>query len=129
MHINSEGRHMLGTHPVNLALRFMLELAALTALGAWGWQQGNDLLRIPLAIGIPLLVAVVWATFRVDHDPGKAPVAIPGILRLAFELAFFSFATWALFDIHQIPLAWLLGATATLHYAISYDRILWIVKQ
>jgi hypothetical protein len=30
----------MGSNPINLGVRFLKELGGLTALGAWGWQQG-----------------------------------------------------------------------------------------
>ena len=119
----------MSAHPINLGLRFLLEIAALITLGIWGWQIGDDWIRYILSLGIPILVAIVWATFRVPNDPGAAPVAIPGILRLAFELALFAFVVWALFDNEHMILAWSLGIVVGIHYISSYDRILWIIKQ
>lgn len=119
----------MSSHPINLGLRFLLEIAALVSLGVWGWQKGEGWVRFLLALGIPLIAAVLWATFRVPNDPGTPPVAIPGILRLAFELALFAFATWALYDAKMISLAWIFGVITFLHYATSYDRILWIIRQ
>ena len=43
----------------NLALRFLLELAALAAVGYWGWDAGGPL----LAIAAVAAVAVVWGLF------------------------------------------------------------------
>lgn len=119
----------MSSNPINLALRFLLEIAALVVLGFWGWQKGSGWVRFFLAFGLPMLAAILWATFRVPNDPGAAPVAIPGMLRLAFELALFAFATWALYDIQRLPFAWGLGIITFLHYLTSYDRILWIIKQ
>ena len=31
----------MSSHPVNLGLRFLLELAALITLGIWGWHMGE----------------------------------------------------------------------------------------
>ena len=46
----------------NLALRFLLELFALVALGYWGFQTPTEMLaKFGLGIGVPLLAAVVWA--------------------------------------------------------------------
>lgn len=116
-------------HPLNLTLRFLLELAALVAVGAWGWQQREDGLGFVLAIGLPLLLAVAWGVFAVPGDPsrsGKAPVPVPGLLRLLFELAFFALAVWALYAIGQTNLGWIFGVVVVLHYLSSYDRILWL---
>ncbi|BAM01311.1 MULTISPECIES: YrdB family protein [Caldilinea] len=119
----------MSSHPVNLGLRFLLEIAALISLGIWGWQRGEGWVRFILAVGIPIIAATLWATFRVPNDPGTAPVAIPGILRLMFELALFAFATWALYDLKFTALAWIFGVATLLHYVASYDRVLWIIKQ
>ena len=119
----------MSSNPINLAVRFILEIAALLAVGLWGWQKGDGWLQYALAFGIPLVVAILWGTFRVPNDPGKAPVAVPGIVRLAFELAVFALATWALFDAHYTTIGWILGAAVVVHYITSYDRILWLIKQ
>jgi hypothetical protein len=122
----------MGSHPINLAIRFLLELSALLAMGVWGWRQGEGWFRFLLALGVPIIAAIVWGTFAVPNDPsrsGAAPIAIPGILRLAIELAFFIFAIWALYDLGFTGLSWILGIIVALHYIVSYDRILWLIKQ
>lgn len=122
----------MGSNPANLAFRFLLELAALGAIGFWGWQQAdNILLKIVLAVGLPVIAAVLWATFAVPNDPsrsGKAPVPVPGWLRLIVELAFFAFAAWALFDLGFVTLSLILAVLVLIHYALSYDRLLWLLK-
>ncbi|MCI0714312.1 MAG: YrdB family protein, partial [Chloroflexi bacterium] len=75
----------MSKNPLNLALRFFLELAALYAMGYWAWTQNEGLLRIVLTIGLPLVAAAMWGVFRVPGDPKDAPVAIPGWLRLVLE--------------------------------------------
>lgn len=122
----------MSSHPINLAVRFLLEVAALLAVGYWGWSTGSGVLRFVLALGLPLMAAVLWGTFRVPNDPsssGRAPVPIPGILRLLLELALFAFATWALYDAGAVQLSWILGLVVVVHYALSYDRIRWLVGQ
>jgi hypothetical protein len=119
----------VANNPINLVVRFGLELAMLVALGVWGWQQRGDWLRFVLAIAIPLIAAALWGTFRVPNDPRSAPVAVPGILRLALELALFAFATWALYDAGYSRLSAIFGIIVLVHYAISYDRIAWLIRQ
>jgi hypothetical protein len=116
-------------HPLNLAMRFGLELAMLAAAGVWGWQQRGDWLRFVLVIAIPLIAAALWGTFRVPNDPSSAPVAVPGMVRLALELALFAFATWALYDAGYMRLGAIFGVVVLVHYVISYDRILWLIRQ
>ena len=80
-------------------------------------------------IGLPLLAAAIWGIFRVPGDGGAPKVRIPGILRLAIEVVFFGFATWALFDSGLETTAWIFGGITLLHYILSYDRVAWLVKQ
>lgn len=119
----------MSSHPVNLTVRFVLELAALAIIGYWGWQKGEGWLRFLFAIGIPLFFAVIWGVFRIPNDPGPATVAVPGIIRLIIELIFFLFAVWALKDTQHSLLAWIFGGIALLHYLSSYDRLIWMLHQ
>jgi hypothetical protein len=122
----------VASNPINLAVRFLLEIAALVAIGYWGWSQHDGWLRFVLVIGFPLIAAILWGTFNVAGDPsrsGKAPVPVPGIVRLALELAIFAFAAWALYDAGQATLALVLAAIVVIHYALSYDRIAWLLRQ
>lgn len=66
------------------------------------------------------------------EDPsrsGKAPVPVSGVVRLVLEIVFFAFAAWALFALGAEQAAWVFGGLSLFHYAISYDRILWLIKQ
>ncbi len=122
----------MGSNPINLAVRFILEIIGLVALGWWGWNQGEGIVRFVLALGIPLLAAVLWGTFAVPNDPSRsaeAKVPVPGIVRLLLELAFFVLATWALFATNLTALGWIFGIAALIHYVLSYDRIVWLVRQ
>jgi len=122
----------MSSNPINLAARFLLELSALLAIGFWGWRQSTGSFRFVLAIGIPLIAAVLWGTFAVPDDPsrsGKAPVPVPGIVRLVLELAFFAFATWALYNAGATQLSWLLGGVTLIHYGLSYDRLWWLIRR
>jgi hypothetical protein len=122
----------MGQNPFNLLLRFVLELAALASLGYWGWTQFDGALRFLLAIGLPLLAATIWGTFRVPGDAsasGRAPVPVRGTLRLLIELGLFGSATWALFDAGATGSAYIFGGLVFLHYIVSYDRIAWLMKQ
>jgi len=108
---------------VNDVFRLMLEIGAFVVLGAWGWRQGEGALRFVLAIGVPLVAAVLWGVFRVPNDPGPAPVPVPGVVRLALEALFFGFAVWALYDMGNRLLAAILAGALILHYAAAYQRI------
>jgi len=120
----------MGTHPLNLGLRFILEIAALVATGMWGWRQTDSWLRFILALGIPILLAVIWGTFAVPDDPsrsGNALIVTPGLIRLIIEIAFFAFATWSLYTIGYRNPAMIFAGIVVVHYLMSYDRISWLL--
>ena len=122
----------MGTHPLNLAVRFVLELAALFILGLWGWRQGGGGWRIVIAVGIPLVAAALWGTFAVPGDPsrsGSAPVPVPGVLRLALEFGFFASATWASYRLGLTRFTALFVTAIVLHYLLSYDRVRWLLSR
>jgi hypothetical protein len=77
----------------NLTLRFVLELCALAALAYWGYQTGTGPgQKIGLAIGAPLLMAVVWALVV---SP-KAVLALPAPVPLLLGVALLGLAALAL---------------------------------
>ena len=122
----------MGSHPINLAIRFLHEMSALVSAGMWGWKQSDGLFRYILAIGIPIILAAIWGTFAVPNDPsrsGSAPIVTPGVIRFAIELVFFAFAAWSLYDMGFNKVSLAFGIIVVLHYIISYDRILWLMSQ
>ena len=70
---------------LSLALRFLLELALLVALGVWGFTVGGGTItKVVLGIGAPLASAIAWGLFvapkaprRLD-DPARPGVALLG---------------------------------------------------
>jgi hypothetical protein len=121
----------MSQNPFNLALRFLLEIIALVAIGAWAKTQFSGALGFVLMIVFPLLAAVIWGTFNVKGDPsrsGNAPVPVPGIVRLLLELAVLGSATVALFSINP-TYGWIFGFVTLAHYVLSYDRITWLLKR
>lgn len=122
----------MGSHPLNLALRFLLEVSALVSIGYWGFSQHAGIWRWVLCLGGPLVAAVLWGTFAVPDDPsrsGRAPVPVHGVLRLLLELVVFGFGAWALFDAGSTVLALIFTGLTIVHYALSYDRVAWLIRQ
>jgi len=139
----------MSNHPLNLALRFALELAALGAFGYWGWTENDGIWRWIAALGLTLIAAVLWGTFRVPGDQermtesfqergwasGGTPrttgrrdvrVAVSGIVRLLLEAVFFGSAVLLLALADQPRAALIFGVIIVLHYIASYDRVLWL---
>lgn len=118
-------------HPLNLAVRFLLEIGALVAIGYWGFDQHSGIWRFLLGLGLPLVAAAAWGVFAVPGDrsrSGSAPVPVPGWVRLFLELAFFGLAAWALYDTGRPLLALILAGVTAVHYAVSYDRVAWLLR-
>lgn len=123
---------MQAIQSLNLILRFLVELAALAAMGMWGWSLRGDGLRWLLALGIPVVAMALWVTFAVPDDPsrsGHAPVPTPGALRLLYEAIFFGLAAWSLYRVQGPSWGWTFGAIVVIHYAVAYERIIWLLKQ
>jgi hypothetical protein len=118
----------MNTHPLNLAVRFLLELIMLAVLAWWGYHRFPGWMGIATAIAIPVAAAVLWGVFRIPNDPRPAPVAIPGPVRLLLEWALFIWAVWALQDVGSDTLAWLLAGMLVAHYLVSYDRTMAMLR-
>ena len=120
----------MGSHPINLTVRFLLELIVLVVAGMWGWKQTDSWLKFVLVISVPLLLATVWGVFNVPDDPsrsGNAPLIVPGLVRLLIELAFFGFGVWALYQMGYHQWSTVLAIVVLIHYLVSYDRIGWLL--
>jgi hypothetical protein len=100
----------MGSQPWNLALRFLLELAALAGLGVAGWSLASGFWRWLLVILLPLTAAVLWGVFAVPGDPSLFAGAA-GCYLSGYRTAGLVIATLVL-----------------AHYAISYDRIGWLLR-
>ena len=58
----------------NLALRFVLELGALAALGYAGFQTDRGmLLRVLVGVGAPVLAGVLWSMFVAPAAQTRLP--------------------------------------------------------
>ena len=115
----------------SLALRFVLELAALAGLAAAAWKLGSRPGRWVAVVAVPITAAVVWGVFNVLDDPsrsGAAPVEVDGLVRLALELAILVGGAAA--DVFATrPGPGIVFAVAIVgHYLVSLDRIEWPVQ-
>jgi hypothetical protein len=122
---------IMATHPINLAIRFLLELSTLSAIGIWGWKQSDSWPKFILAFGLPIVLMTIWGTFAVPDDPsrsGSAPVVTPGIIRLTIELFFFAAGVWALYDMESTNLSLIMAIVVVVHYAVSYERVQWLFQ-
>jgi hypothetical protein len=98
-----------------LTLAFASELAALVALGSWGFGQGGSTAtKVLLGIGTPLVAAVLWGLFAAP----QAPVRI-AVLALLVKLLVFGAAVLALVGTGHPFLAAALAVVALLSSLLS----------
>ena len=119
-------------HPLNSAFRFTLEIVALCAIGYWGWHQGEDRSRYALMFALPVCAVVAWGVFNVPGDPsrgGGAPVEVPGLVRVIVELVVLGSAALALYAVGLKALAIAYSGAVLLHYFLSLDRLLWLIRR
>jgi len=101
----------------NLALRFLLELCALVALGYWGFKTGSGTLaKIALGIGTPLVAAVVWGVFVAP----RAPVELPGALVLLLQVLVFGSAAAGLAATGHRTLALVFAVVVLINAILMY---------
>src|ERR1700748_2825638 len=76
---------------LNLALKFVLELAAFAALAWWGGTVGHGVVSVLVAVAAPLAGVVVWGRWAAARGERRLPVA----RRVPLELCVFALAALA----------------------------------
>ncbi|WP_298562910.1 YrdB family protein [uncultured Aliiroseovarius sp.] len=118
-------------HTANLALRFFLELAALTGFSVFAWSLTEGFWRFIAVGGTVLLLGVIWATFAVPDDPsrsGNAPLPVPGTVRLILEWAVLFGGAWAFYATGYTWPGFWLAALTVVHYLLWPSRIAWLLQ-
>ncbi len=108
--------------PANLALRFALELVALTAVAWCGWELGDSTAaQLALAVLFPLAVAFVWGTFIAP----KARVKVSRPVWIAVQIGIFVVAAIALASVWSpwAGIALLLVFVANLALLLRLDSV------
>ncbi|MHC4841187.1 MAG: YrdB family protein [Planctomycetota bacterium] len=116
----------------NLTLRFGLELGAIFAIGTAGYHAAEDWSRHLLAVGLPIAAMVVWGLFNVADDPsrsGNAPIPVPGLVRLAVEIAILTAGAYSFYFVWDARIAVLFCSLVVLHYIASWRRVAWLLRQ
>ncbi len=98
---------------MNLALKFLLELAAVVAFAYWGAKTGHGVLAVVLAIVAPMVAIVLWGVFAAPRSGRR----LPARARIPFELTVLGLAVAALVAVGS-ELAALVLAVAVLVNAL-----------
>ena len=112
----------------NLALRFLLELAAWTGFAWGGWQLGSW----PLGLGLLVLTVVLWGTFAVPDDPsrgGRGSVSVSGPVRLVIGVLVLWGGCVMFWLGGAIVIAIVLAILNAIHIAFGLDRIRWLIRR
>lgn len=109
----------------NVAVRGLMELGIIAALGYWGYQTGNNTIaKILLGILAPVIGFGFWGL--VDfHQAGR--FAEP--LRLCEELVISGAAAAAFYVAGQQALGWALGLISIVHHGLVYGLGETLLKQ
>ncbi|MGW0820219.1 YrdB family protein [Streptomyces sp. NPDC002845] len=121
----------LGSHPLVLGVRFVLELVALVCFGVWAWRESPAALRYIAVVVVPLTVAVLWGVFATPGDEsrsGGTVVATPGPLRLLLELAVFFGGAAVLYAAGARTPAAVFAGVLVGYHVLSWDRMLWLLR-
>jgi Protein of unknown function (DUF2568) len=77
----------------NDAVRFVVEIAALIAVGYWGFHEHSSwLAKLVLGLGAPVLIAVVWGLWMAPQSSRRAGEGT----RVVLEVLIFGSATASL---------------------------------
>ncbi|MCM3570159.1 YrdB family protein [Neobacillus mesonae] len=109
---------MAALQNINLAIRFLLEICALMALGYWGFHTGNGkVTKALLGVGVPILIAVIWGVF----GSPKAKFKLSMTPQIFLELVVFGIPVIALLVVGKTQLALIYGI------CVVINRLLMIV--
>ena len=95
----------------NLAVKFLLELAAFAAFAYWGARTGAGAAAVVLAIAAPAAAVVVWGVFAAPRSSRRLPLTA----RAPLELGVFAVAGAALATAGSVVLAVAFGVVAVLN--------------
>jgi hypothetical protein len=98
----------------NLGVAFLLELAALAALGYFGFRTGGALpVKLVLGAALPLVAAVLWGLFAAP----QATFSVPA-LAVATKVLVFGAAALALWQLDYRVLAVVFPAVVVANLAV-----------
>ena len=120
----------MSQNPLNLAVRFLLELAGVVGLFRLGLWVAEGPLAVVLALLFSMGAASAWGLFNVPGDrsrSGRAPVRVSGVVRLMLELLVLGGGAVGWFLTGPSWFAWTYTVILAAHYLVSWDRVGWLL--
>lgn len=120
----------MSQNPLNLAIRFLLEMAGMVGLFRLGLWLADGVVAAVLALALSLGAATAWASFNVPGDrsrSGSVPVVVPGWVRLGVELALLGGGAVGWHLSGPTGFAWAYSTVLFFHYVASWDRVGWLL--
>lgn len=116
---------MANMGPINATVRFFCEIAAIygIAAGVWVWSGS-----VVATVVVPVVSMVVWGVFRVPGDPGPAPVAVVGPVRLVIEVVVFGAGIFGVWAANGQGPAIVFLVIVVLHYATTSRRLRYLLS-
>lgn len=117
---------------VMLAVRFLVEIVALSAVGFAGWRIGEG--SVPGAVLGALFVVIAatfWSIFSVRNDPSRNPdpvIAVRGWVRLVIEFAVFGLAAWSLWAFVSRAASESFLTVVGIISLVGWDRLWWMLR-
>ena len=111
--------------PVNAAVRFVCEIGAIYGIAAGVWVWTGSVMATVVA---PVVAMVVWGVFRVPGDPGPAPVAVVGLVRLVIEALMFGAGIAGVWAANGRGPAIVFSVIVVLHYATTLPRLRYVLS-
>jgi hypothetical protein len=100
----------------NLAFSFILELVLLAAFAFAGYVLGDGVMRYILALGVPVIVIVIWGAFLAPRAARPAPPPV----KLALKIALFGLAALGLVQTGNLTLAVFFAVAVALNLLLAY---------
>jgi hypothetical protein len=116
--------------PSQLGLRFVLEIASLAGIFRGAATFADGALSWAFGAGAVAVAAALWGTFAVKGDPsrsGKAPVPVPGAVRLLIELLVFGAGAAGFALRHEWVALAVFGAALVFHHVMTRARLRWLL--
>lgn len=123
----------MSQNPLNLALRFALELVAVAGWIVLGTTLAERAGGVVLAASLAGAAMLLWGVFRTPDPAGHfdkpaAVVPVPGWVRLLIEALVLGGGVAGLFAGGYRAFGLVVIALLVAHYALSYDRLVWLLR-